>query len=48
MLLQLQNIPAAIELEQKWCLFAKFSYVMMDQTLRKKNIFATLQFKNGV
>lgn len=32
MLLQLQNLPAAIELKQEWYLFAKFSYVMMDQT----------------
>lgn len=38
MLLQLQNIPAAIELKQEWCLFAKFSYVMMDQTIFKKKI----------
>lgn len=36
MLLQLQNIPAAIELKQEWCFFAKFSYVLMDQTLFKE------------
>lgn len=46
MLLQLQNLPAAIELKQEWCLFAKFSYAMMDQTFFLN--FATLQLKNGV